>query len=70
MSDIYQAPGVLSWGTQGRSAKSGLGDVTAVKARAEMQRAVGYQDLKTRNKSQPFNSSIREAWKRDLGLDS
>ena len=43
MSENYQAPGVLSWGTWDGSANAGLGDVTPAKARAEMQRAVGYQ---------------------------
>ena len=47
MSNIFQAPGVLSYVTQGRSAKSGLGDVSPAIARAEMQRAVGFQDLYT-----------------------
>ena len=47
MSNIYQASGVLSWRTQGRSAKSGLGDVSPANARAEMQRAVGFQELYT-----------------------
>ena len=47
MSSIYQALGVLSWETQGRSAKSGLEDVITVNARAEMQKAAGFQDTYT-----------------------
>ena len=44
MSSIYQVSDVLSWGNQGRSAKSGLEDVSPVIARA----AMGFQDLYTR----------------------